>query len=173
MLAYDLGATAGYDLALTVTSLIVAAVLTGAGLAVALQGSSRWMPAIGGAIVGIGITAMHFTGMLALQIPGHITWSVGLVFTALVLGCTFGGLALTVAAKSDDLAHTLFSALLLAIAIVSLYFTAMAAITFVPDPTVVASTISVSPTSLSLIISASAITRHVTGGGVKLAAVAK
>jgi len=156
MLAYDPGATAGYDLPLTVMSLIIAAVLTGAGLAIALQGSSRWMPVIGGAVVGVGIAAMHFTGMLALQIAGHITWSAGLVFSALVLGCAFGALALTVAAKSDDLAHTSFSALLLAIAIVSLHFTAMAAITFVPDPTVVASTISVSPASLSLIISASA-----------------
>ncbi|HEY8671632.1 MAG TPA: MHYT domain-containing protein, partial [Terriglobales bacterium] len=156
MLAYDPGATAGYDLPLTVMSLIIAAVLTGAGLAIALQGSSRWMPVIGGAVVGVGIAAMHFTGMLALQIAGHITWSAGLVFSALVLGCAFGALALTVAAKSDDLAHTLFSAFLLAIAIVSLHFTAMAAITFVPDPTVVADTISVSPASLSLIISASA-----------------
>src|SRR6202041_1682187 len=50
MLAYDTGATAGYDLALTLMSLIIAAVLTAAGLAVALQGSSRWMPAMGGAV---------------------------------------------------------------------------------------------------------------------------
>jgi diguanylate cyclase (GGDEF)-like protein/PAS domain S-box-containing protein len=156
MLAYDPGVAAGYDLLLTVISLIIAAVLTGAGLAIALVGSSRWMPAVGGVTVGVGIATMHFTGMLALQIPGHITWSVHLVFSALVLGCAFGGVALMVAARSDDLAHTLFAALLLALAIVSLHFTAMAAITFVPDPTVAADTLSVSPTALSLIISASA-----------------
>jgi diguanylate cyclase (GGDEF)-like protein/PAS domain S-box-containing protein len=156
MLAYDPGAVAGYDLPLTVISLIIAAVLTGVGLAIALQGSSRWMPAIGGITVGGGIAAMHFTGMLALQIPGHITWSPGLVIAALMLGCVFGGLAMTVAVRSDDLAHTLISALLLAMAIVSLHFTAVAAITFVPDPTVAADALSVSPTALSLIIGACA-----------------
>jgi diguanylate cyclase (GGDEF)-like protein/PAS domain S-box-containing protein len=152
MLAYDPGMAAGYDLPLTVISLIIAALLTGAGLAIALQGASRWLPAIGGATVGGGIAAMHFTGMLALQIPGHIAWSTHLVFSAVVLGCAFGGLALMVAVKSNDLAHTLFSTLLLAMAIVSLHFTAMAAITFVPDPAVAADALSVSPASLSLII---------------------
>jgi len=66
MLAYDPGVAAGYDLLLTVISLIIAAVLTGAGLAIALVGSSRWMPAVGGVTVGVGIATMHFTGMLAL-----------------------------------------------------------------------------------------------------------
>jgi diguanylate cyclase (GGDEF)-like protein/PAS domain S-box-containing protein len=156
MLAYDPGAVAGYDLPLTVISLLIAAVLTGAGLTIALQGSSRWMPAIGGSVIGIGIAAMHFTGMLALQIPGHITWSAYLILSALLLGCAFGGLALTVAVRSENLAHTVFSALLLAMATVSLHFTAMAAITFVPDPTVAADALSLSPTSLSLIIGACA-----------------
>ncbi len=66
---------------------------------------------------------MHFTGMLALQIPGHIAWSTDLVVAALVLACAFGALALMVAAKSDDLARTLFATLLLAMAVVSLHFT--------------------------------------------------
>jgi diguanylate cyclase (GGDEF)-like protein/PAS domain S-box-containing protein len=63
---------------------------------------------------------------------------------------------LMVAAKSDDLAHTLFATLLLGMAVVSLHFTAMAAITFVPDPTVAADALSISSTSLSYIIGAAA-----------------
>jgi diguanylate cyclase (GGDEF)-like protein/PAS domain S-box-containing protein len=154
MLAYDPGAAAGYDLPLTALSLVIAAALTGAGLMMALQRPSRWMPAIGGATVGSGIAAMHFVGMLALQIPGHITWSLHVVFAALVLGCAFSSLALLVAAKSDDFAHISISALLLVMGIVSLHFTAMAAVTFVPDPTVAVDTLSVSPASLSLVIGA-------------------
>jgi NO-binding membrane sensor protein with MHYT domain len=87
MLAYDPGATGGYDLPLTAISLVIAVVLTGAGLRIALKGPSRWMPAIGGAAVGGGIAAMHFMGMLALQIPGHIAWSFHHVSAAFVLGC--------------------------------------------------------------------------------------
>jgi NO-binding membrane sensor protein with MHYT domain len=66
MLAYAPGFKAGYDAAITGYSLLVAVVISGTGLAIALQNSFRWSPALGGAILGTGIAAMHFTGMSAL-----------------------------------------------------------------------------------------------------------
>jgi diguanylate cyclase (GGDEF)-like protein len=137
-------------------SLIFAVTITGAGLSVALHDFAKWTPAIGGAIVGGGIAAMHFTGMLALELPGRIAWSFDVVLASVALGAAFGSLALVIGARRDDLRHTLTSAVLLAIAILSLHFTAMGATVFIPDPTRATSPISLSPASLSLVVAGAA-----------------
>src|SRR5437764_7671681 len=66
MLAFSPGIPSGYNIALTLLSLLAAIVLTGAGLAVALSSiaASAWL---GGAMVGGGIAAMHYTGMAAFE----------------------------------------------------------------------------------------------------------
>jgi PAS domain S-box-containing protein len=156
MLAYDPGIGAGYDLVLTILSLLIAALITGAGLSIALRDFGRWTATLGGAVVGGGIAAMHYTGMLALELPGRITWSPNLVVASVVLGVVFGSLALFVAARRNDWGHTLIAAVLLAVAIVSTHFTAMGAVLFVPDPTRITDAVFLSPTSLSLVVAGAA-----------------
>ena len=70
MLAFDPGAAASYDLRLTILSLGFAMGITGAGFATGLLVVSRRATVFAGAIVGGGIGAMHYTGMLALQLQG-------------------------------------------------------------------------------------------------------
>jgi diguanylate cyclase (GGDEF)-like protein len=152
MLAYEPGVATGYDIKLTFLSLIIAVVITGAGLSIALWGLFRWAPALGGAVVGTGVAAMHYTGMLALELPGRVTWSPDLAIVSIVLGTLFGSLALAVAARRDDLRGTLVAAVLLTIAIVSLHFTAMGAIEIIPDPTRAANGLSLSSSSLALVV---------------------
>jgi NO-binding membrane sensor protein with MHYT domain len=147
MLAYNPDAGAGYHLGLTILSLIFAAVITGIGLSTALRDGSRRTAAVGGAIVGVGIAAMHYTGMLALELPGQITWSLDFVFASLALGGSFGALALLVASRYDNFWLSLAASGLLAIAILSLHFTAMAGVVFLPDPTRGVDAISLSPVS--------------------------
>ena len=72
MLAYEPGVPVGYDVALTVLSLIAAVALTIAGLAVACATKSPWSAGAGGVIVGAGVAVMHYTGMAALDVPGHV-----------------------------------------------------------------------------------------------------
>src|ERR1700722_12307834 len=62
MLAYDPGIGAGYNVTLTVLSLLVAILITGAGLAIALGDfSHKAVTAVGGAVVGSGVAAMHYS----------------------------------------------------------------------------------------------------------------
>src|SRR5438445_12766351 len=75
MLAYDPGNGAGYSIRVTVLSLIFAIAITAVGFSVALSGAARSRAAVGGAIIGIGVAAMHYTGMMALELPAHIVWS--------------------------------------------------------------------------------------------------
>jgi diguanylate cyclase (GGDEF)-like protein/PAS domain S-box-containing protein len=156
MLAFDPGVGAGYDFGLTVLSLIFAVVITGVGFSIALLDFSEWDAAMGGAVVGVGIAAMHYTGMLALEIPDRISWSYDLVMASIVFGAAFGSLALLVAAMRDDLAHMLTAAALLAIAILSLHFTAMGAAVLTPDPTLVIGAGLLSADSLSLVVAGAA-----------------
>jgi diguanylate cyclase (GGDEF)-like protein/PAS domain S-box-containing protein len=152
MLAYDPGVGAGYNLGLTILSLLIAALITGAGLSMALHQFGRWTAAFGGAVVGAGVAAMHYIGMMALELPGRIAWSPNLVVASIALGIVFGALALFVAARRDDWAHALIAAVLLTLAIVSMHFTAMGAVLVIPDPTRINDAVSLSPTSLSLVI---------------------
>jgi diguanylate cyclase (GGDEF)-like protein/PAS domain S-box-containing protein len=152
MLAYDPGISTGYDPGLTTVSLMLAIAITGVGLSVALSNASRWSGLMGGAVIGGGIATMHFTGMMALEVPGHISWSVELVLASLFLGVLFGGLAFLVATGRDGRRNYWFATLALTLAIVSHHFTAMGAVTVTPDPRIVTNALSLSPTSLSLIV---------------------
>jgi diguanylate cyclase (GGDEF)-like protein/PAS domain S-box-containing protein len=152
MLAYDPGISTGYDSALTAVSLILSIAITGVGLSVALSNFSRWSGPIGGAVIGGGIAAMHFTGMMALEVPGHISWSVGLVVASLFLGVLFGCMAFVVATRNDGKRDYWFATFALTLAIVSHHFTAMGAVSVIPDPRIVTNILSLSPTSLSLIV---------------------
>jgi methyl-accepting chemotaxis protein len=152
MLAYDPGIGMAYDIALTVLSLVAAAVITSMGLAIAVYGRPPWGAAIGGGIVGAGVASMHYTGMSAVELPGHIVWDPLLVTASIVLGMLLGMAALTAAARRADMRSKLLAAVLLTLAIVSHHFTAMGAIEIVPDPTRVIDASSLSPSLLAIAI---------------------
>src|SRR3979411_1363284 len=85
MLAFTPGIPSGYNIVLTILSLVAAILLTGAGLAISLAPNWRHGPWVGGAIVGGGIAAMHYTGMAAFEIQGIILWGGARAHTSLVL----------------------------------------------------------------------------------------
>jgi diguanylate cyclase len=134
MLAFTPGTPTAYNIALTFLSLIAAIVLTGVGLAVAL--TSRCGAWLGGAMVGGGIAAMHYTGMAAFEIQGRIVWDPFLVAASIALGALIGAVALPVGLRGPSLSWKICGALLLTLAICSHHFTAMAAAAIIPDPTV-------------------------------------
>jgi diguanylate cyclase (GGDEF)-like protein len=156
MLAYDPGAGAGYDVSVTLLSLILAVCIVALGLCVALMSARQWVVAIGGAIIGAGVAAMHYTGMAALELPAYIVWSPGIVSASVVFGSAFAAMAMLVAVRRDDAAHTVAAAGLLTVAIVSHHFTGMGAITLVPDPTLGSDGLTVSPAALSFLTSVGA-----------------
>jgi diguanylate cyclase (GGDEF)-like protein/PAS domain S-box-containing protein len=143
MLAFSPGIPSAYNIALTIFSLIAAIFLTGAGLAVAVMANWRAGAWLGGAMVGGGIAAMHYTGMAAFEIQGRIEWDPTLVAASIVLGGLIGAVALPVGLRGDALRWKILGALLLTLAICSHHFTAMGAASIIPDPT-----IEVSPSAL-------------------------
>ncbi|WP_127144418.1 EAL domain-containing protein [Pelagibacterium montanilacus] len=130
MLAFDVGIPAGYDPTLTVGSLIIAILVCGGGLLVATLGNRPSDLLLGGAIVGIGISAMHFVGMNALLVGGKIAWDPTLVSISILTGIGFGAAALRIGAVGKRVVRRWAGAGLLTLAVCSMHFTAMAASNF-------------------------------------------
>jgi diguanylate cyclase (GGDEF)-like protein/PAS domain S-box-containing protein len=152
MLAFDPGIGVGYDEVLTGLSLVIAIVVSAIGLSVALCGSFRWSAALGGAIAGAGIAAMHYTGMAALELPGQVIFAPGLVIASVIFGVLLTAAAFSVAKGRDDISSALLAAILLMLAVVSLHFTGIGAAEIIPDPTRMVGTVLLSPQSLAYII---------------------
>ncbi|WP_024510456.1 EAL domain-containing protein [Bradyrhizobium sp. ARR65] len=157
MLAYDPGVGTGYSIRVTTLSLLFAILVTGFGFGIALSAARQSRAMIGGAIVGLGVAAMHYTGMLALQLPARITWDMATVAVSVALGCVLGALALAVATGRESNLRNLIAGLLFTLAIVSHHFTAMGAVTLIPDPTLAGDTLSISPTILSFLVAGAAL----------------
>src|SRR5262249_29091098 len=152
MLAYDPGIEIAYNIGLTSLSLLAAATVTAIGLAVAVYTPARWGAPLGGAIVGAGVACMHYTGMWAAELPGHVTWAYDLVVLSILFGMLLGVVALTIAARRRDGVGTIAGAVFLTLAIVSHHFTAMGAVEIVADPTRAIDNFSLSAPSLAVAI---------------------
>jgi diguanylate cyclase (GGDEF)-like protein/PAS domain S-box-containing protein len=153
-LAFDFGFPVAFDVGLTAASLLVAVVVTGLGLSVAIYGRMRWCPAAGGALVGSGIACMHYLGIAAVLTSGVIVWDSELVAASIVLGIIFGAIALELMSRSDTMLRTLAASGMLSLAIVAHHFTGMGAVGIIPgfvrdiDPT------ALGPESLATVIAA-------------------
>jgi NO-binding membrane sensor protein with MHYT domain len=152
MLAYQPGMPVAYDINLTIVSLLAAAVITALGLAVAVFTPRRWGAPLGGAIIGGGVAAMHYLGMEALELSGHIHWDLSLVAASIVLGMVLGTASLMVAVRWQSVRAVWASALLLTLAILSHHFTAMGAVEVVPDPARTITALSLSPGLLGIAV---------------------
>lgn len=137
MLAFEPGIAVGYSVWLTLLSLVMAIAITTAGLAVSIIPNWRPGPWIGGVVVGGGIAAMHYLGMAAFDVAGDLVWDPVLVFSSIVLGAEIGAIALPVGLHGTEEKWKLGGAALLALAICSHHFTAMGAVSIIPDPSIV------------------------------------
>jgi diguanylate cyclase (GGDEF)-like protein/PAS domain S-box-containing protein len=137
MLAFKTGLPTAYDPLQTLASLLIAIAVTGVGFLIAGQGARLWAPALGGVVIGLGIAAMHYTGMRAFKTTGTIDWDNSLVVASIVLGVVFAAAAMVSFHSRERRWATWSAAGLLTVAICSLHFTAMGAAIITPDPTIV------------------------------------
>ena len=72
MLGFDAGAPVHFNLPLTLVSLLIAVVGSTIGFALTTCRIVKVAPALGGAIVGVAIVLMHYTGMLAWRVEDRV-----------------------------------------------------------------------------------------------------
>ena len=148
-LAYEPGIPIGYDAGLTAISFLAAIGAVWLGMFVAHRYAA---PALGGAMIGAGIATMHYIGMAALRAPAQLHWDAGYVLASVAVAMTFAAAAVRVSSCGPVLPGRMMAVGLLVLAIVGLHFTAMAAVTLVPDPLIAVPGHAVAPTILALAI---------------------
>ena len=133
MLAFEAKAPVTLDPVLTIASLMVAMIGSFIGFAVAAWGKDEVFGAIGGALFGAAIAAMHFTGMTAYRVDGIVTWDGHYIAAAVICGMAFAAAALTVLRTTRTVRYRVpLATLLIVLAIASLHFLAMTAMRIIP-----------------------------------------
>jgi PAS domain S-box-containing protein len=133
MLAFQLGMVVTYDVWTTVLSLVIAIVVSGFGLFIVFHRHGTW-PAIlgGGVLAGIGIVAMHYTGMAAMRMAAHLSYDPFLFGLSIVIAIAAATAALWLALRPQRLWQQLGSAVVMGAAITGMHYTGMAAARFEP-----------------------------------------
>ncbi|HEY4113366.1 MAG TPA: MHYT domain-containing protein [Rhizomicrobium sp.] len=151
MLAYRAGLPVAYDPWLTTLSVLIAASLCGVGFAVAM---TRAGPAIGGAITGAAIGAMHYVGMAAVRVPAHAVWNLGYVAASVIIGVSLTAAALYIGFRQPKMSGYVTGATLFTLGIVGMHFTAMTAVVYIPDPAVAIPDVVLDPAALAIAVAA-------------------
>ena len=136
MLALELPLDLGYDLGLTLWSLLVAILSSGFALWVVSQPRLPALQLMFGALVmGAGISAMHYSGMAALRMQPGIDYDPTLVALSLVIAVGASAAALSIAFRLRR--HTPYvhlvragASIIMGLAIVGMHYTGMAAANF-------------------------------------------
>jgi len=152
MLAYHAGLPIAFSPGLTILSAIIAMTLCAAGFALALYVSG----VVGGVVTGIAISAMHYTGMAAVELPARAVWDWAYVTASVLIGVSLSGLALHFAIRRKRPADYVLGAGLFLLAIVGLHFTAMAAVIYVPEGVPHFSGALMNPFALAVVVAAGA-----------------
>jgi diguanylate cyclase (GGDEF)-like protein len=127
MLGYHPGVTLGFGWALTSLSLAVAVVGSATGFLIAGRPQAvASRTTLGGVVVGLSVSAMHYMGMGALHMPTSVSWSPALVLSSVALGVLAATLALHAARSGRRHAANLMW-LLFAACVLLMHFTGMAA----------------------------------------------
>jgi len=139
MLAFSLPIPLGYDVAMTLLSMVIAAVVSGLALFVVSRDALSVRDVVaGGVLMGLGICAMHYTGMAALETQPAITYDPLLfgISVAIAIGAAFAAVWIAFALRGASewlrLAR-LGSSIVMGLAITGMHYTGMAAAHFHPD----------------------------------------
>jgi NO-binding membrane sensor protein with MHYT domain len=132
------GSPIRYDVSLTAASAILAVVTVGIGLAIALLGSGAarlFRIVIGGVLAGLGVAAMHYTGMAAMRLNGHIDYGAPRVAMSVAIAVVAATVALWLAVTVRKTLAIVASALIMGIAVNGMHFTGMSAMSVQTEPT--------------------------------------
>ncbi|HKS15216.1 MAG TPA: EAL domain-containing protein [Pseudomonas sp.] len=136
MLAFRLPIALGYDLPLTLLSLLIAILSSGFALWLVSQPSLPWLQlGLGALIMGSGISSMHYMGMAALRMTPGIDYDPTLFGASLVIAVAASAAALWIAFRLRRQTPYVrqirgAAAVVMGLAIVGMHYTGMAAANF-------------------------------------------
>ncbi len=89
---------------------------------------------LGGVVTGLGVAAMHYSGMAAMRMPGRMSYSPGLFAVSVVIAIVAATAALWFALRLGGFWPGFGAALIMGVAVSGMHYTGMAAMhVFPPD----------------------------------------
>ena len=158
MLAFRLPIALGYDIQITLGSLLIAILASGFAL---WRVSQKQLPAkqlaSSAVFMGLAIAAMHYTGMYAMRMRPGIDYDPLLFAASIVIAVAASGAALWIAFKlRKDIPHVRLAragaAIVMGVAVVGMHYTGMAAAGFPAGSVCMAASDGVSPGWLAIVI---------------------
>lgn len=129
MLGFEISGTEVlYDVPLTVLSLLIAVAVVSTGIFSVGHGQSQPRLMMGGLGTGLGIAAMHYVGMAALRLHGHLEYSWRLVALSVVIAVVAATAALWAALTVHSGWGSAGASLVMGLAVSSMHHTGMAAL---------------------------------------------
>jgi PAS domain S-box-containing protein len=131
MLACRMPVPVGYDLGLTGLSLVVAVVVTGVGFyVIGTRQATVVQLLLSGLFMGIGIVAMHYTGMAAMLMPAELRYDRVYVALSVFIAIVASIAALWLAFRTAVVWQKIPAAIVMGAAISGMHYTGMAAAMF-------------------------------------------
>ena len=118
-----------YNVPITILSMVIAVIVVGIGtFIVGFSRAGTWPLLLGGLIIGLGVTSMHYLGMAAIRVQASLTYNPVLVAASVVIAVIAGTAALWAALRLDTLWSTLIASLIMGVAVSGMHYTGMAAL---------------------------------------------
>ena len=132
MLAFNLpGMEVNYHVGLTLLSLILPILVTATGFFV-VRRKDATPPAVAasGVFMGLGIVAMHYTGMAAMRMQAHLSYDAFFVTLSVLIAIGASVVALWLAFLNTGLLQKLLASVVMGLAISGMHYTGMGAAVF-------------------------------------------
>ncbi|WP_156723826.1 MHYT domain-containing protein [Streptomyces apocyni] len=124
-----------YDVPLTLLSLLVAMLVVGGGVFAVGYGAGRNRALVlGGLTTGLGVASMHYLGMAALRLHGHVTYDPVLVGLSVVIAVVAATAALWAALNIKSPVAVGIASLVMGCAVSSMHYTGMIAVSVRVEP---------------------------------------
>ncbi|HEX7744041.1 MAG TPA: MHYT domain-containing protein [Micromonosporaceae bacterium] len=126
-----------YDIPITVASAVIAIVVVGIGLFIVGRGRPS-APKImaGGLLTGLGVAAMHYTGMAAMRMDARVDYDLRRVGVSIAIAVVAATVALWLAVVVHSAKAIIGSALVMGVAVNGMHFTGMSAMSVHLRPSV-------------------------------------
>ncbi|HWT97680.1 MAG TPA: MHYT domain-containing protein, partial [Terriglobales bacterium] len=128
MLALHTPFQVSYDVNLTIVSLLLAVAASAASYQIVVEAPAiRWRLLLGGVIAGIGVAAMHYTGMAAMTMQATLSYDAPLLALSVVIAVVAATAALWLSFNLHKTWQRAIAAVVMATAIAGMHYTGMAA----------------------------------------------
>lgn len=124
-----------YDVGLTLLSALVAVTIVGLGLFIVGVGGARPAALVGGGVItGLGVASMHYLGMAAMNMAGHVGYNGLVVAVSVLIAVVAATTALWFTLRVRGNWVTAGAALVMGLAVSGMHYTGMAAMGVRSDP---------------------------------------